>query len=108
MNCCTFFEYDFIGLFVLSSHSIEESVLISFKQIEKHPIFLDNTFHIIFEHDFSKISSDDFCKSLTTENLTNDVFFSSNGHPSHNIVVERILAKALAFIYLSFLEIALE
>ena len=102
LNCCSFLEHDFVCFLVLSSHSVEESILISFEKVEKHSIFLNYAFHIIFEHDFSKISSYDFCQSLATKNLTHYIFFGSHSHPSDNIIVKRILTKTLAFVNFSF------
>ena len=52
-----FFEDNFVGFFVLSPHTIEEDILISFEEIEKHSVFLNDTLHIVFEHNFPEIST---------------------------------------------------
>ena len=87
LDSSAFFEDNFIGFFVLSPHTIEEDILISFEKIEKHPVFLDDTLHIIFEHHFPEISPYYLGQSLPAEHLAHHVFFCPYCHPSHNVVV---------------------
>ena len=82
------FEDNFVGFFVLSPHAIEEDILISFEEIEEHPVFLDDALHIIFEHHFSEISAYDLGQGLPAEHLAHHVFFGSDCHPSDHVVVE--------------------
>ena len=107
MHSRSLLKHNLVGLLILHSHPVEKKILVPLHTIKKNPVFLNNTLHVILEHYFSKISSNNLSQRLTTQHLTYYILLGTHCHLSHSIVVQRVLTETLPLVNLTLLQIAL-
>lgn len=102
-----FSKHNFVVLFVLYLHPLEEGLLVPLQHCEKVSVFLDYMLDVVFKHHLPEIRPDYLGESLPSEHLAYEILLGPHSHLPHSVIIQGVMSKALSFVNLPLFQIAL-